>query len=91
MLTEAERCRAAMVKPGPIEALRLLASGRVTIVVRNNKIYVDTFDGRIVRDPDHPECMMELAGSWPFVPAGIVDQFGCITPAGRAALAEEKP
>lgn len=81
------RCHAAMSKPGPIDALRLIASGRVVIEVRaDGNCYLDMMDGRKVRDPDHPESLMPIAGAWPLLTAGMIDQFGVITQAGRDCL-----
>lgn len=87
---EIERCRDAMTKPAPMRALALIASGRVVIeVVEGGRdVLIDMVDGKTIRDEDHPDLKMGLAGAWPLYGAGMIDQFGTITPAGRAALAE---
>lgn len=87
---EIARCREAMSKKGPQEALRLIASGRVIIdlTADGRDIYVESFDGRKVRDPDFPDRRMTMAGGWPLFIAGMIDEFGIITAAGRKALAE---
>lgn len=84
---EISRCQAAMMKPGPLDALRLIASGRVVGYLDKNMedFYVDTIDGRKVRDPDSGRAMA-LAGSWPLFRAGMIDDFGAVTEAGRAHL-----
>jgi len=83
-----ERCRAALSKTGPQNALLLLASGRITISVSGDIIYVETLDGCVIRDPEYPDRKMVLAGSWPLRPTECIDKFGCITAAGRTALAQ---
>ncbi|GEP11702.1 hypothetical protein MMMDOFMJ_1707 [Methylobacterium gnaphalii] len=88
---EIARCKAAMSKPAPMQALRLIASGRVIIeVTPEGDILIDRFDGKRVRDPDHPDCKMGLAGAWPLLAAGMIDEFGVITEAGRLALSERE-
>ncbi len=78
------RCKAAMSKSAPQDALRLVASGRVTIeVTTKGDINLDTLDGQPIRDQGH---RMGLAGAWPLVAAGMVDQFGVVTEDGRAFL-----
>jgi hypothetical protein len=85
------RCVAAMSKPAPRDALALIASGRVTVEVRSDgDCYLDTLNGKRVRDPGHPDMMMPIAGAWPLFRAGMIDQFGVVTDAGRALLAEIK-
>ncbi|WP_147048114.1 hypothetical protein [Methylobacterium gnaphalii] len=80
-----------MSKPAPMQALRLIASGRVIIeVTPEGDILIDRFDGKRVRDPDHPDCKMGLAGAWPLLAAGMIDEFGVITEAGRLALSERE-
>ncbi|CAO4133488.1 hypothetical protein [Methylorubrum extorquens] len=84
------RCKEAMSKPAPIQALRLIASGRASIeVTASGDVLMDRFDGKRVRDPDHPDCKMGLAGAWPLLHAGMIDRFGVVTDAGRALLAQE--
>lgn len=86
-----QHCKAAMQKPAPIQALRLIASGRAIIeVAPDGDVLIDCFDGKRVRDPDHPDCKMGLAGAWPLYAAGMIDQFGVITDAGRATLKEQE-
>ncbi len=84
---EIERCKAAMSKPGPLSALQLIASGRAVVEVTDREVLIDTFDGRTVRDEDHPNCKMVLAGSWPLLRARMIDRYGLVTPAGHAVLA----
>ena len=87
---EIEHCKAAMAKPAPLDALRLIASGRVLIDVANEgrDIYVDSLDGHPMRDPDNPGRKMLLSGAWPLHRAGMIDDFGVVTEEGRAFLAE---
>lgn len=91
-LTEADiaRCKDAMSKPAPIRALALIASGRVIVEVAQGgrDVLIDTLDGKGIRDNDHPDCKMGLAGAWPLYGAGMIDQFGIVTDLGRAALTE---
>lgn len=89
---EIERCKEAMSKPAPMGALRLIASGRAVIELASNRrdVLVSTIDGKPVRDPDYPDDpsrRMGLAGAWPLYRAGMIDQFGCVTEAGRELLA----
>ncbi|MDF2994520.1 MAG: hypothetical protein K0R27_157 [Xanthobacteraceae bacterium] len=80
-----------MSKPAPLAALELIASGRVLIeVTRDGDVAIDRFDGRVVRDDEHPGEKMRLAGGWPLYKAGMIDDFGLVTDAGRAALAEHR-
>lgn len=88
---EIERCKAAMSKPAPLNALRLLASGRVYVELTPDRrdLYISYLDKRRVRDPDHPtdprrKCL--LAGAWPLYRAGMIDGFGVVTPAGHELL-----
>lgn len=88
-----EKCEAAMAKPAPRDALRFIASCKATILVKGTDIYLDTSNGRRVRHSGNDRIaetgdMMGLAGAWPLIAAGMVDQFGCITPKGYAFLAE---
>ncbi|WP_234053676.1 MULTISPECIES: hypothetical protein [unclassified Xanthobacter] len=86
---EVERCKAAMSKKGPLEALRLIASGRVIVELTYDRrdLYVDSLDGRPVRDPDQPDRKMLLSGAWPLYRAGMIDEFGLVTAAGHQTLA----
>lgn len=88
--TEIEQCRAAMMKPAPLDALRLIASGRVLIELTKDKrdVYIDSLDGRPVRDPDFPDRKMLLSGAWPLFRAGMIDSFGIITDEGRSRLSQ---
>ncbi len=84
------RCMEAMSKPAPRSALRLIASGRVIVeVAGDGYVYIDRFDGKKIRDTDHPgeDRKMGLAGAWPLFHAGMIDRFGVVTEAGRALLA----
>jgi hypothetical protein len=89
----AEKCEAAMSKIGPQNALRLIASGACTIIVRCAEIYIDTSNGRRVRHAGDDRIsdagdLIGIAGAWALVPAGMVDRFGCVTPKGWAFLEE---
>lgn len=87
---EIERCRAAMAKPAPREALALIASGRLVFEIdKSGDIMIDTLDGIEVRDPDTGR-KMGLAGAWPLHRAGMIDQFGRVTDAGRDFLSAEE-
>lgn len=87
---EIAKCKAAMSKPGPISALQLIASGRVLVEISRDRrdVLIDSLDGRPVRDPDHPDRKMGIAGAWPLYRAGMIDEFGLVTEAGRAHLAQ---
>lgn len=87
---ELERCMDAMSKPAPIRALALIASGRVIVEVVDGgrQVLIDMVDGKAVRDEDHPDCKMGLAGAWPLFGAGMIDKFGVVTPAGHTLLAQ---
>lgn len=82
------KCEAAMKKKGPLEALALVASGRVIVEVSKDgkDLYLDKLNGRSIRDSDHPNQKMILAGSWPLVASGAVDNFGLVTAKGHAYL-----
>lgn len=86
---EIVRCQEAMAKPAPLVALGLIASGRVIIELSGDgrDVLVDAFDGQPVRDPDYPDRKMMLAGAWPLYRAGMIDDFGVPTQAGRTLLA----
>lgn len=87
---EIERCRAAMSKPAPREALALIASGRLVFEIeKSGDIMIDTLDGKKLRDPDTGR-KMGLSGAWPLYRAGMIDQFGRITDAGQELLAAER-
>ena len=80
------KCKAAMTKSGPQEALRLLGSGRVTVeVTPGGDLLLDTLDGKRIRDHGRK---IGIAGAWPLVVAGMVDRFGVVTQEGRELLAE---
>lgn len=82
---EVERCRAAMSKPAPLEALALIASGRLVFEIdASGDIIIDTLDGKILRDNGRK---MGLSGAWPLYRAGMIDQFGLLTDAGWEVLA----
>jgi len=85
---EIARCVDAMAKPAPMEALRLIASGRVIIEVTQDgrDVMIDSYDGKPIRDPDFPDRKMGLSGAWPLYRAGMIDRFGLVTDAGRATL-----
>lgn len=86
---EIEKCRSAMAKPAPIEALELIASGRVLIEISpdGRDVLLESLDGRKVRDPDARDRKMGITGAWPLLRAGMIDEFGVITEAGRQKLA----
>ncbi|WJS87277.1 hypothetical protein [Paracoccus sp. TOH] len=90
---EIDHCKAAMSKPAPLEALKLIASGRAIVELTPDRrdLYIDSLDGRPVRDPEFPDRKMLLSGAWPLYRAGMIDEFGLVTPAGRAALVPTKP
>ncbi|MCY0148301.1 hypothetical protein OEG84_11415 [Hoeflea sp. G2-23] len=85
---EIAHAKAAMKKPAPVGALRLIASGRAVVSLSKDgrDVLMEEIDGRKVRDPDHPDQKMGLAGAWPLFRAGMIDQFGVVTEAGRAVL-----
>ncbi len=88
---EIDRCREAMAKPAPRQALALIASGRVIVELSKDRraVLVVEFDGEKVRDPDYPEDReCGLSGAWPLYRAGMIDEFGVVTLAGRQLLAE---
>jgi len=87
---ELEKCRSAMDKPAPIEALKLIASGSVIVELTHDKrdLYLDSVNGRRVRDPEFPNRKMLLSGGWPLYRAGMIDDFCVVTDAGRKVLAE---
>ncbi|WP_322895204.1 MULTISPECIES: hypothetical protein [unclassified Yoonia] len=79
-------CQAAMSKPAPRQALAFLASGRATVEIdQAGYILIDTVDGQSLRDNGRK---MGLSGAWPLLAAGMVDQSGCVTDAGRELLQE---
>lgn len=85
---EIRKCVDAMAKPAPLDALRLIASGRVLVEVTHDgrDVLIDSLDGRPVRDPEFPDRKMGLSGAWPLYRAGMIDRFGLVTDAGRDAL-----
>lgn len=89
---EIAHCRAAMAKPAPLQALRLIASGRVIVEVSEDgrQVLLDECDGERIRDTDRPGHKMVLAGAWPLYRAGVIDRFGIVTPEGRASLSQNE-
>lgn len=87
---EIRKCKEAMAKPGPLEALSLLASGRMTIELTKDKrdVVIDTLDGAPLRDPEFPERKMGLSGAWPLYRAGMIDDAGGVTELGYRTLQE---
>lgn len=85
---EISLCINAMDKPAPRQALELIASGRIIVSLSKDRreVYVETYNGELVRDPDFPDRKMGMAGAWPLFRAGMIDQFGCITQKGRDLL-----
>lgn len=83
---EINACQAAMSKPAPIEALMLLASGRVVAHISDDgrQVFLDTLDGQKIRDRGHK---MSIAGAWPLYIAGMIDENCALTDAGHATLA----
>ena len=74
----------AMNKPAPRQALAMIASGRVKVMLgRDLYVYLDEIDGQKIRDRGR---MMSIAGSWPLYRAGMIDERCAITEAGRALL-----
>ena len=86
---EIARAKAAMQKPVPLQALAAIASGRaiVSLWPTGRDVWLEEFDGQRVRDPEHPDRKMGFAGAWALFPAGMIDRFGVVTPAGVATLA----
>lgn len=90
---EIARCVEAMAKPAPLDALRMIASGRLVVQLTHDRrdLLVAAWDGKLPRDPDHPDDpsrRMFLSGGWPLYRAGMIDAGGVVTDAGRALLAE---
>jgi len=85
---ELARCKAAMSKPAPLEALRLIASGRLIVELSRDRrdVLIDQVDGRMVRD-GAPDRKMFLGGAWPLYRAGMISAFGVVTEEGRRDLA----
>lgn len=85
---EIAHCKEAMVKSAPVEALQLIASGRAIVEMTADRrdIYIESLDGRVLRDPDHPDRKMLLSGAWPLYRAGMIDEFCLVTPEGYATL-----
>lgn len=88
---EIERAKAAMAKPGPLNALALIASGRAVIEISKSgrDVLIVELDGRRVKDPDYPDDPARkcgLAGGWALIPAGMLDEFGCLTKAAHEHL-----
>jgi len=88
---EIEKCKAAMSKPAPRQALELIGSGRAVIELTPDRrdVRIVELDGRPIIDDEHPHLPpgMFLSGAWPLFRAGMIDEFGCITAAGRDLLA----
>lgn len=92
---EVAKCVEAMSKPSPLQALATIASGRVLIELSKDRrnVCIIALDGKRVRDPDYPNDpsrKIGLAGAWPLYRAGMIDEYGVITPAGLALLNAEK-
>jgi len=90
---EIERAKTAMFKPAPVNALALIASGRAVIEISKSgrDVLIVELDGRRVRDPDYPDDPTRkcgLAGAWALIPAGMLDEFGCLTKAAHDHLDE---
>jgi hypothetical protein len=87
--SEIERAKAGMSKPGPRDALALVGSGRALFKMDGigKEPMITHLDGQRLVDPEFPEREgMYLAGAWALLPAGMIDEFCCLTPAGRRAL-----
>lgn len=84
-------CKAAMSKPAPLEALRLIASGRLIIELSRDgrDVLIDQVDGRHVRDGS-PDRKMFLGGAWPLYRAGMINAYGVITEEGRRTLDQNR-
>ncbi|GBR54331.1 MULTISPECIES: hypothetical protein [Acetobacter] len=89
---EVEKCVQAMSRTACIEALELIASGFVIIELTSDRrdVYIDRLHGVEVRDPDNPCRKMLMSGAWPLFRAGMINQFGTVTPAGMKLLKERK-
>lgn len=87
---EIAHCKEAMAKPAPLQALRLIASGRAIVEMTEDRrdLYIESIDGETMRDPDHPNRKMLLSGAWPLFRAGMIDQFCMVTAEGRAAISK---
>ncbi|MDO9334987.1 MAG: hypothetical protein Q7T61_01170 [Caulobacter sp.] len=87
-----ERCDAAIERRAPavVEALALIASGRVLIEVNtvSGNVVLESLDGKPVRDPEFRDRKMGLAGAWPLYHGGLIDQYGLPTQAGIDWLSE---
>ncbi|RWR14235.1 hypothetical protein [Paenirhodobacter populi] len=83
---EIDECRAAMMKPAPIGALALIASGRAVVELSDDRrnVYLDELDGRKMRDRGHK---LSISGAWPLYRAGMIDDSCRVTDAGRKLLA----
>lgn len=82
---EIERCKAAMGKPAPREALALIASSRVAVELSSDgrDVYLDQLDGMPVRDRGHK---MSISGAWPLFRAGMIDVDCKVTDAGQQLI-----
>lgn len=89
--TEAEiaSAKAALDKPAPMDALRMVASGRGLFQLTDDRrdILIMEWDGKPIIDPEFPDRRGALlGGGWALYRAGMVDEYCTVTRAGRAAL-----
>lgn len=77
---EIEKCKAAMSKPAPRQALEAIAGGILVELTKDRRDMLVTYRGE----------RMFLGGAWPLYRAGMVDEFGCVTDAGHAYLQKGK-
>jgi hypothetical protein len=84
---EVAKCKAAMDKPSPLQALRAIVSGEVTVTLDRDgrNVTIDTYHGKTFRDADYPgeDRRVGLAGAWPLFRAGLIDEDGSPTSLGR--------
>lgn len=81
---EVDRCKAAMEKAAPREALAFINSGRVVVELGADfDVYLDRIDGMQIRDHGYK---MPIAGAWPLYRAGMIDDACQITEAGHELL-----
>lgn len=87
---EIEECNQAMSDQESIDALELIASGRLKIELTEDKrdVLIDKIDGKNLRDPYFPSQKMQLNGAWPLYRAGMIDDNGNVTQAGIEFLAD---
>lgn len=88
---EIQECESAMSKPAPIRALELIASGEALVSLSKDGrvVYIETYRGKRISDPDFPERKMALSGAWPLYRAGMIDQYGCVTKAGHNLINQQ--